>query len=111
MERFLLIFLILFPMAAAFAVRPLRNRSRQGRNLWIQIVPAVELAAALCLLLVPGASVTLPHVCGMGLTLEAAPCRRCWRWYRPCCGAPPAWQAHPILPLQRGAAGITFSGC
>ena len=39
MERFLLIFLILFPMAAAFAVRPLRNRSRQGRNLWIQIVP------------------------------------------------------------------------
>ena len=66
MERFLLIFLILFPMAAAFAVRPLRNRSRQGRNLWIQIVPAVELAA---------------------------------------------WPAHPILPLQRGAAGITFSGC
>lgn len=71
MERFLLIFLILFPMAAAFAVRPLRNRSRQGRNLWIQIVPAVELAAALCLLLVPGARVALPHACGMGLTLEA----------------------------------------
>ena len=71
MEQFLLIFLILFPMAAAFLVQPLRNRSRRGRNLWIQIVPAIELLGALCLLLIPGASVTLPQVCGMGLTLEA----------------------------------------
>lgn len=71
MEQFLLIFLILFPMAAAFLVQPLRNRSRRGRNLWIQIVPAIELLGALCLLLIPGASVTLPQMCGMGLTLEA----------------------------------------
>lgn len=70
MEQFLLIFLILFPMAAAFLVQPLRNRSRRGRNLWIQIVPAAELLGAPCLLFVPGASVTLPQVCGMGLTLE-----------------------------------------
>ena len=50
MGDFLLLFLILFPILASVWVIPLRRRDRRYRNWLIQIVPAVELAAALLLL-------------------------------------------------------------
>ena len=51
MEKALLLFLVLFPLLASAWVYPLRRRSREYRNRLIQIVPLVELAAALLLLL------------------------------------------------------------
>ena len=54
MGEFLLLFLILFPILASVWVFPLRRRDRRYRNWLIQIVPAVELAAALLLLAVAG---------------------------------------------------------
>ena len=69
MGDFLLLFLILFPILASVWVIPLRRRDRRYRNWLIQIVPAVELAAALLLLLWPAAELELPGVCGVGLHL------------------------------------------
>ena len=71
MGNILLLFLVLFPMLASAWVFPLRRRDRRYRNLLIQIIPAVELAAALLLLLWPGAALELPGVCGFGLRLQA----------------------------------------
>ena len=71
MGEFLLLFLILFPILASVWVIPLRRRDRRYRNWLIQIVPAVELAAALLLLLWPGADLELPGICGVGLHLQA----------------------------------------
>ena len=71
MGEFLLLFLILFPILASVWVIPLRRRDRRYRNWLIQIVPVVELAAALLLLLWPGADLALPGICGVGLHLQA----------------------------------------
>ena len=71
MGNILLLFLVLFPMLASAWVFPLRRRDRRYRNLLIQIIPAVELAAALLLLLWPGAALELPGLCGFGLRLQA----------------------------------------
>ena len=69
--KFLLLFLILFPILASVWVFPLRRRDRRYRNWLIQIVPAVELAAALLLLLSGGVTLELPGMCGVGLHLPA----------------------------------------
>ena len=50
MGNILLLFLVLFPMLLSAWVFPLRRRDRRYRNWLIQIIPAVELAAALLLL-------------------------------------------------------------
>ena len=60
MGNILLLFLVLFPMLLSAWVFPLRRRDRRYRNWLIQIIPAVELAAALLLLLWPGAALELP---------------------------------------------------
>lgn len=75
MDTILFLFLILFPMVAATAVYPLRNRSRELRNLYIRIVPAVELAAAIALLFRPETMVELPHICGVGMRFTAGALR------------------------------------
>ena len=72
MGSILLLFLVLFPILASAWVFPLRRRDRRYRNLFIQIIPAVELAAAALLVLAwPEAALELPGVCGVGLTLQA----------------------------------------
>lgn len=70
MSTFLLLFLVFFPFLAAYFVYPLRKRGREYRNLYIRMIPGVELLAAALLLLAPGA-VTMPQVCGLGLRFEA----------------------------------------
>ena len=72
MGNILLLFLVLFPMLLSAWVFPLRRRDRRYRNWLIQIIPAVELAAALLLLLWPGAALELPGVFGFGLRLHDA---------------------------------------
>lgn len=67
--------LVLLPMAAAPVVFPLRRRDRALRNRYVQIVPFVVLAAALGLVLCPQAAVTLPGVCGLGLSFAAGSLR------------------------------------
>lgn len=72
MDKILILFLILFPMLASVWVIPLRRRDRRYRNWLVQIVPAVELAAAVLMVLAwPAASLELPGVCGVGLSFEA----------------------------------------
>lgn len=70
MNTFLLLFLVFFPFLAAYPVYPMRRRGRESRNLYVRMIPAIELLAALLLLLTPG-KVYLPHVCGMGLRFQA----------------------------------------
>lgn len=70
MSTFLLLFLVFFPFLAAYFVYPLRRRGREYRNLYVRIIPGVELMAAVLLLAFPGAA-ALPQVCGMGLRFEA----------------------------------------
>lgn len=70
MSTFLLLFLVFFPFLAAYFVYPLRRRGRKYRNLYIRIIPGVELLAAVLLLLAPGAAI-MPQVCGLGLRFEA----------------------------------------
>ena len=67
----LLLFLILFPVMASLPVLPLRRWGREVRDWYIRTVPAVELAAALGLLIRPDLTASLPGICGYGLTLEA----------------------------------------
>lgn len=71
MERGILLFLILFPMAAAGVVYPLRRRDRARRDTYIRIIPGVEFLCALLLLTASGVEVVLPGICGMGLHLTA----------------------------------------
>lgn len=52
-------------------VFPLRRRDRGYRDRFIQLVPVVELAAALALLAFPAAKLSLPEICGLGLTFSA----------------------------------------
>ena len=71
MAQGLILFLILFPMAMAPVVFPLRRRDRGLRDCFIQRVPLVELAAALLLLAFPAAELSLPWICGLGLHFSA----------------------------------------
>ncbi|MEG2176810.1 MAG: proton-conducting transporter membrane subunit [Oscillibacter sp.] len=67
MGQFLLLFLILFPILTAAAVFPLRRRDRRYRDIYIRVIPIAELCGAILLLFWPGAALTLPGVCGLGL--------------------------------------------
>ena len=71
MGNLLLVFLVLFPMAAAPVVYPMRNHSRELRNVCIRIIPAVELAAAVALLFCPEAMFEIPRICGVGMRFAA----------------------------------------
>lgn len=70
MGHFLLLFLVFFPMLTSFAVYPLRRRDRQYRNRFVRLVPALELLAAVLLLIWP-THIVLPGICGMGLQFSA----------------------------------------
>lgn len=70
MSTWILLFLVLFPFLAAYFVYPLRKRGREYRNLYIRVIPGIELLAAAMLLLAPGTA-ALPQVCGLGLRFEA----------------------------------------
>lgn len=70
MRTFLLLFLVFFPFLAAYPVYPLRQRGREYRDVYIRIVPAVELLAAAALLAFPGTAY-LPEICGLGLRFQA----------------------------------------
>lgn len=70
MSSFLLLFLVFFPFLAAYFVYPMRRRGREYRNLYVRIIPGVEILAALLLLFAPG-TVVLPQLCGLGLRFEA----------------------------------------
>ena len=71
MGEMMLLFLVLFPLASAAAVYPLRRRGRDLRESYVRVIPMVVLAGALLLLLYPQASVDLPWVCGLGLRFSA----------------------------------------
>ena len=70
MGAFLLLFLVFFPFLAAYFVYPLRHKGRKYRIIFVWTISALELAAALGLLLVPAKAV-LPQVCGVGLRFES----------------------------------------
>jgi len=71
MSTYLLLFLVFFPFLAAYFVYPLRKRGREYRNLYIRIIPGVELLAAGMLLLFSPGTAAMPQVCGLGLRFEA----------------------------------------
>lgn len=71
MGVFLLLFLVLAPMAASVAIFPLRRRGRGLREIFVQVVPVAVLAAAVFLLFQPQAAVALPGVAGLGLHFAA----------------------------------------
>lgn len=71
MGTYLLLFLVLFPMASAPLVYPMRNHGAGVRDWFVRLVPAVELTAAAALLVWPEARVSLPGVCGVGLSFTA----------------------------------------
>ena len=66
-----MLLLILVPMLSSVVVFPLRRRSREYRNRFIQAVPLVELILAVLLLLFPEAALELPDVCGLGISFAA----------------------------------------
>ena len=70
-----MLLLILLPMLSSVAVFSLRRRSREHRNRFIQVIPMVELALAVILLAFPEASLKLPGVCGLGMSLAAGELR------------------------------------
>lgn len=75
MGNCILLLLILLPMLSSVAVFPLRRRSREYRNLFIQVIPLAELALAALLLAFPEASLKIPGVCGLGISLAAGELR------------------------------------
>ena len=86
MNAFLILFLVLFPMAAAPGVYLMRRRSRVWRDHYVRILPAVELLLAVLLLFQDGAQAQLPGICGIGLTFAAGGLRSllvlmaAWLW-------------------------------
>lgn len=68
MGQFLLLFLVLFPILTAAAVFPLRRRDRRYRDIYIRAVPIAELCGTILLLFSAQASLSLPGVCGLGLS-------------------------------------------
>ena len=74
MPNILLPFLVFFPMLASFAVYPLRHRDRKYRDLYIRVIPGIELFCALLLPLLP-APAALPALCGLGLYFAAGSLR------------------------------------
>lgn len=75
MGTFLLLFLVFFPMAAAPLVYAVGRSDTRFRNVYIRMIPALELAAAIGLLFQEGAQVALPGVAGVGLTFAAGSLR------------------------------------
>ena len=75
MGTFLLLFLVLFPMAASPLVYAMRSHGPGLRDHYIRLIPALELAAALGLLFQEGAQVALPGVAGVGMTLTGGSLR------------------------------------
>ncbi|MDD3193652.1 MAG: proton-conducting transporter membrane subunit [Oscillospiraceae bacterium] len=71
MGGFLLIFLVLFPMAGAVAGYLTGRRSKSARDWLVLAVTVIELLGTLLLLYFPGASLRLDGVCGLGLTFQA----------------------------------------
>ena len=80
MGNILLLFLVLFPMLLSAWVFPLRRRDRRYQNWLIRIIPAVELAAALLLLLWPGAALELPGSLALACGFRPGVWGACWRW-------------------------------
>ncbi len=71
MGSFLLIFLVLFPMAGAI-VSYITGRSHKSARDWVVLaVTVVELFGALMLVNFPGASLQLGGVCGLGISFQA----------------------------------------
>ncbi|MCI2057479.1 MAG: sodium:proton antiporter [Oscillibacter sp.] len=67
MTKALMLLAVFLPIAAAWFIYPLRRRDREYRNLYIRIIPGIELAIALLLALLPRGTASLPEVCGLGL--------------------------------------------
>ena len=66
MRQGLLLFLVFFPILTCFWVYPLRKWDRKWRDLYIRIIPAVELLCAMLLVWLPGRA-SVPWLCGLGL--------------------------------------------
>ncbi len=71
MGGFLLIFLVLFPMAGAVASYLTGRKSKSARDWLVLAVTVAELLGALLLLYFPGAALRLEGICGLGLTFQA----------------------------------------
>ena len=71
MGGFLLIFLVLFPMAGAVAGYLTGRKNKSARDWLVLAVTVVELLGALLLLYFPGATLRLDGICGLGLTFQA----------------------------------------
>ncbi|MGN0624789.1 MAG: complex I subunit 5 family protein [Oscillospiraceae bacterium] len=71
MGGFLLIFLVLFPMAGAVAGYLTGRKSKSARDWLVLGVTVIELLGTLLLLYFPGSSVRLGGICGLGLRFEA----------------------------------------
>ena len=71
MGGFLLIFLVLFPMAGAVAGYLTGRKSKSARDWLVLGVTVIELLGTLLLLYFPGSSVRLDGICGLGLRFEA----------------------------------------
>lgn len=65
-----LIFPIVFPILAAFAVYPLRRESRALRDLWVRVVPFAVLVCAVLGIFFPE-KLMFPGVCGIGLSFAS----------------------------------------
>ncbi len=71
MRTFLILFLILFPFAAAYPIYPLRRRNRHYRDVYVRVIAAVELAVSLGLLFTPGKTAVLSRIMGLGMQFQA----------------------------------------
>ena len=70
MSQFLILLLVFLPILGSYPIYPLRARDRGWRDVYIRTLPAVELAAAVLLTVFPG-HLTLPGLCGLGLSFSA----------------------------------------
>lgn len=70
MGSFLLIFLVLFPIAGAVASYLTGRKSKSARDWLVLAVTAIELLGTLLLLYFPGAALRLEAICGLGLTFQ-----------------------------------------
>lgn len=71
MGGFLLIFLVLFPMAGAVASYLTGRKSKSARDLLVLTITVAELFGVLLLLYYPSAVLRLEGICGLGLTFQA----------------------------------------
>lgn len=66
----LVLFLILFPVAAVCPLPALRRQNRERRNAYIRSIPVIVLLAALALAALPAGTAELPYALGLGLRFE-----------------------------------------